>query len=131
MAVFPCILQILENCVFRNTDPIIVGVKVVDGICKVGTPLCVPSRNSLLVGRILSVEQNHKPVPLARAGDEVAIKIENENGVAYGRHFEIKDQLVSKLSRNSIDALKQMFKDDLSESEWRSVIKIKKLLNIV
>ena len=39
-AVFPCILKIIE--VIRSRDPIILGVEVLGGILKVGTPLCVP-----------------------------------------------------------------------------------------
>lgn len=42
VAVFPCMLQILKNAIFNQKDPIIVGVEVVEGILKVGTPLCIP-----------------------------------------------------------------------------------------
>ena len=43
-AVFPCILKMLSNCVFNRCDPLIVGVDVVEGILKMGTPLCIPSK---------------------------------------------------------------------------------------
>lgn len=34
-AVFPCVLQIMPNCVFNKKDPIILGVDVLEGILKV------------------------------------------------------------------------------------------------
>ena len=45
-AVFPCVLSIIPTCIFNQKDPIILGVEVVEGIAKVGTPICVPSRVS-------------------------------------------------------------------------------------
>jgi translation initiation factor 5B len=39
-AVFPCVLRIIPGCVFNKRDPIIVGVDVVEGTLRVGTPIC-------------------------------------------------------------------------------------------
>ncbi|AAF04443.1 putative translation initiation factor IF-2; 74568-78972 [Arabidopsis thaliana] len=108
-AVFPCVLQILPNCVFNKRDPIILGVKVHDGILKIGTPICVPGREFTDIGRIASIENNHKPVDYAEKGDEVAIKIvasNREEQKMFGRHFDMEDELVSHISRRSIDILK-------------------------
>ena len=43
-AVFPCVLRILPQYVFNRADPIIIGVDIVDGLVRAGTPLCVPSK---------------------------------------------------------------------------------------
>lgn len=44
LAVWPCILKIKPECIFNKKDPIVLGVEVVEGTAKVGTPICVPSR---------------------------------------------------------------------------------------
>lgn len=41
-ALFP--LQILPQFIFNSRDPIVMGVMVESGIVKVGTPICVPSK---------------------------------------------------------------------------------------
>ena len=45
IAVFPCRLRVLPNCIFNTRDPIVVGVVVEDGVVKQGTPLTVPSKS--------------------------------------------------------------------------------------
>jgi hypothetical protein len=62
--------------VFNKKDPIVVGVEVVEGIARVGTPLAVPTQAGIELGRIASLELNHKAVDSARAGQSVAMKIE-------------------------------------------------------
>ena len=44
LAVWPVVLRIKPDCVFNKKDPIVLGVQVVDGILKIGTPICVPAR---------------------------------------------------------------------------------------
>lgn len=130
VAVFPCVLKMLPNFVFNKKDPIILGVDVEEGILKVGTPLCVPSIG-LQVGRVASIERDHKEVDRAKKGSSVAVRIDNESSVMYGRHFDHKNKLVSRLSRASIDALKENFRDDLQKEDWQLVIKLKKVFDII
>ncbi|GAB2282273.1 hypothetical protein Dimus_016822 [Dionaea muscipula] len=133
-AVFPCVLQILPNCIFNKKDPIVLGVDVVEGIAKVGTPICIPAKDFIDIGRIASIENNHKPVDIAKKGQKVAIKIiganPEEQQKMFGRHFELEDELVSHVSRRSIDVLKANYRDDLSSEEWKLVVKLKILFRI-
>ncbi|KAG4988798.1 hypothetical protein JHK82_031134 [Glycine max] len=40
----------------------------------IGTPICIPSREFIDIGRVASIENNHLPVDYARKGQKVAIK---------------------------------------------------------
>eukprot|EP00850_Spirogloea_muscicola_P000071 SM000001S04473 [mRNA] locus=s1:387750:395011:+ [translate_table: standard] len=133
-AVFPCVLKILPNCIFNKKDPIVLGVEVVDGIAKIGTPICVPSKGFIDIGKIASIEINHKVVDMAKKGQAVAMKILGTNAEEvqkmFGRHFEQEDELVSHITRNSIDVLKENYRNDLSKDDWVLVVKLKKLYEI-
>ncbi|XP_044253860.1 eukaryotic translation initiation factor 5B [Tribolium madens] len=134
IAVFPCKLKILPQFVFNSRDPIVVGVMVEAGIVKEGTPICVPSKEFVDLGVVTSIEVNHKTVETARKGQEVCIKIEPVPGEApkmVGRHFEVTDMLVSKISRQSIDACKDYFRDDLVKTDWQLMVELKKLFQIL
>ncbi|GKY98785.1 hypothetical protein MPSEU_000834700 [Mayamaea pseudoterrestris] len=133
VAVFPSIIKILPQHVFNQKDPIIVGVEVVEGILKVGTPLCVPAIGGLHVGNVTSIEMNGREQNTARKGASVAVKIVNEGNpnITYGRQFDSTNMLYSTLTRASIDALKAHFKDQLENDDWRLVVKLKKVFNII
>lgn len=136
-AVFPCILKIVPDCVFNKRDPIILGVDVVEGVLKIGTPICVlqqPGNIVCSLGRVSSIELNHRHIEqVKKGGASVAIKIEHasyEPARLFGRHFIESDLLYSKISRQSIDVLKENFRNDLSKDDWALVVKLKKLLGI-
>ncbi|KAI8012969.1 Eukaryotic translation initiation factor 5B [Camellia lanceoleosa] len=132
--VFPCILKIMPTCVFNKKDPIVLGVDVLEGIAKVGTPICIPQKEFIDIGRIASIENNHKPVDYAKKGQKVAIKLVGSNTEEqqkmFGRHFEIEHELVSHISRRSIDVLQTNYRDDLSLEEWKLVVTLKSLFKI-
>ncbi|KAF6199286.1 hypothetical protein GE061_007312 [Apolygus lucorum] len=134
VAVFPCKLRILPQFVFNSRDPIVMGVMIEAGIVKEGTPICVPSKEFVDLGIVTSIENNHKPVESARKGMEVCIKIEaipGESPKMFGRHFDDKDFLISKISRQSIDACKNYFRDDLVNTDWQLMVELKKLFQIL
>jgi len=132
--VFPCILEVMPDCVFRDRAPLVLGVRIREGLLKVGTPLCVPTKEMLMLGRVSSIQKNHVEIKDAKGGEEVCIKIEagtHDQKIMFSRHFDYPDHLVSKLTRQSIDQLKLHFKEDLSEDDWKLVKRLKRVFAIV
>jgi translation initiation factor 5B len=132
-AVFPCAMQIYEQHVFNSRNPLLVGVKVLDGQVRIGTPICVPTADKIVIGKVASIEHDHKNVDRAKKGDDIAVKIEqtaNGQDYYYGRHFDHTDHLVSKLTRESIDLLKAHFKDEMEAGDWLLVKKLKPVFGI-
>jgi len=134
VAVFPCKLKIMPEHIYMSRDPIVVGVQVTGGVLRTGTPICVPSKEFIYIGVCTGIQHNNKDVDVAKKGDEVCVKIENPGGDApkmYGRHFDENDLLISRISRESIDACKDYFRDELAKSDWALMVELKKLFEIL
>jgi translation initiation factor 5B len=131
IATFPCMLKIMPQHIFNKKDPIILGVEVTEGTLRLGTMVCVPSLN-LDIGKVTSIENNHREVTSAKKGTSVAIRITNESNptIMYGRQFDHTHVLVSRISRESIDALKQFFRDEMTNADWLLVQKLMPVFNI-
>lgn len=54
-------LRILPTCIFNKKDPIVMGVDIVEGTARIGTPLAAQTEAGLVeLGRIAGMEINHK-----------------------------------------------------------------------
>ena len=60
----------------------------------------------------------------------MAVKIEGNNQPLYGRQLEEKDTLYSEVSRQSIDVLKEFYRDEVSKEEWGVVKKLKTVFDV-
>ena len=188
-AVYPVVFKIVdERCVFNKKDPYILGVDVLEGELKLGTPVVIPdvkwtgnaatqepakevlefgqarapphspalpcAQRGRLLARLLpcrlktgardvdrargpqvmSIEKDKKPIESAnRLTGSVAIRIEQRRNMkeyTFGRHWTHESMFVSRLNRESIDLLKEHFREDVPKDDWKLVVKIKKILNI-
>jgi translation initiation factor 5B len=131
-AVFPAVIKVLK-C-FNKSDPLVLGCEVTEGALRVGTPLCLSAKTDIELGRVASLERDHKAITVANLGDQVAVKIVPQNpqqaSRMHGRHFNDDDVLVSVISRASIDALKEHFKDDITLEDKNLLVKLKTLFKI-
>ena len=85
----------------------------------------------LKVGTVESIELNHKQLKEARhSTGSVAIMVKGEQNVLAGRHFEIKDKLISFVTRKSIDVLKEHFRDEMEKPDWDLIREMKKFFKI-
>uniref|UniRef100_A0A0D9XZL8 Eukaryotic translation initiation factor 5B n=1 Tax=Leersia perrieri TaxID=77586 RepID=A0A0D9XZL8_9ORYZ len=77
-AVFPCTLKILPNRVYRKKDPFLCDVEVLEGVVKVGTPICVCVGGTVHgLGRISSMQaSNGNQIDSAKRGVVVSVKDE-------------------------------------------------------
>ncbi|MCJ1458126.1 hypothetical protein MMC28_008497 [Mycoblastus sanguinarius] len=136
LAVFPCVLS--PVAVFNKKDPIVVGVDVTEGSLRLLTPVAAVRTNPVTnvkeivsLGRVQSIERDHKQIPICKKGQpSVAVKIEGPNQPMYGRHLEEKDMLYSLISRQSIDTLKEFYRNDVSNDEWVLIKKLKGLFDV-
>ncbi|KAF3052364.1 hypothetical protein E8E11_010879 [Didymella keratinophila] len=136
LAVFPCVLR--PVAVFNKTNPIVIGVDVIEGNLKITTPICAVKKNPatgvkeiVQLGRVTSIERDHKQIQVCKRGSpSVAVKIEGTNQPMYGRHLEEDDTLYSAISRKSIDTLKDYFRSDVSRDEWELIKKLKPVFDI-
>eukprot|EP00669_Euglena_mutabilis_P009791 TRINITY_DN4618_c0_g1_i1.p2 TRINITY_DN4618_c0_g1~~TRINITY_DN4618_c0_g1_i1.p2 ORF type:complete len:765 (+),score=420.61 TRINITY_DN4618_c0_g1_i1:25-2295(+) len=134
VAVFPVELTVVPNCVFRARDPIVLGVEVVVGCLKIGTPLCTfqPDGTCFSIGRVASMEREHKEIQQLNRKEQAAVKITpTDSTITVGRHFQADQPIYSLVTRDSIDALKASFKDQVDKDGWKLVIKLKEKLGIM
>ncbi|KAM9982663.1 hypothetical protein ACTFIZ_007178 [Dictyostelium cf. discoideum] len=116
ICVWPCILEVTN--VFRNSNPILVGVRVKEGTLRIGTPICVPESNCADVGKVIGIKLNEKDVTLAKKDDVVSVAIDDTNTkTTIYRHFDDKKQWMSKITRESLDALKEGWSEDLTKQD--------------
>lgn len=86
----------------------------------------------VVAGTVASIEENHKEKDQVGKGSQVAVKLEAINiaPVTFNRQFNKKSVLYSHLTRESIDALKANYKNDIDRDGWKLVIALKKKLDI-
>lgn len=133
-AVWPCIIRVIQGNVFRRSDPIVIGVDVLEGTLKIDTPLVIPAKDEegkpIFIGRVSGIQHNKNNVNSAEKGKAVSVQIDSPKNIMVGRQFDERDVVYSRLSRQSIDLLKKNFRDDLTTEVQKVIVKIKKVLDI-
>ena len=138
-AVYPCQLRIYKEHIFMKggANHIMFGVKVMKGRLLKGMPLRLHntelmkgSEKEPILGKIISLQRNNEDVEEGKEFDNLCIRLDNPNGLLYGRHFDYNDNVYSSITRESIDILKKDYRDKMTNNDWRHVIELKKMFNI-
>jgi translation initiation factor 5B len=132
-AVFPCKLRILKEHIFMKggNKNLMFGVKVMEGKLKIGTELIFIGDESKILGKVISLQRNNKDIEIGDTYDELCIRLDNPLNLTYGRQFTSNNEVVSNITRDSIDVLKKDYRDMMTKQDWYLVIELKKLLNII
>ena len=104
----PAKVKVLRGCMFRQSNPCVVGVEVLSGTLTPDTELIKTDGSK--VGHVKTVELDKKSVKEAEKDKQVAISLP---GVTGGRQIQEEDILIV----------------DLSEREFKILKKLKKLLD--
>lgn len=101
----PCKIQILPGCIFRQSNPAVVGVVVLGGLVKNNTTLMKLTGEK--ISEIKSLQLEGENIEKAEKNKEIAISLPN---AVVGRHIRERDILISDIIEDDFIKLKQLKK---------------------
>lgn len=121
--ILPAKIKILSNYIFRRSNPIIVGVKIISGVIKPGFPLMM--ENGRRVGEIMQIQEHGKVLKEAIEGMEVAISI--RSNMIIGRQVKENEILYTDIPNDQMEILIEKFRNDIGEEGIKLIKEIKKI----
>ncbi len=116
----PAEVRTLQDHVFRSSNPVVVGMKVVDGVINQGALMTEEGEK---VGRIKALQDDGDSLDKAEKGETVALSIAN---ASLDRDFEAGDHLFVDLSGQDYRRLNEL-EDMLSSGEKKMLDRIKEI----
>ena len=109
--------KILPGCVFRQSKPAVVGVRVLGGVVRTNTDVMLENGN--VVGKIKGLQSEGENIPSAKVGKEVAMAIE---GATVGRQIKEEDVLYVNVPERHAKVLEHEIYESLSTDEKEPLI---------
>jgi translation initiation factor 5B len=100
----PCKVQIMKGYIFRQSNPAVVGVDVLNGTLKAGMPLMKEGED---ITSCKSIQMEKESVSSAVRGKQVAVSLPN---VVVGRQIEEDDFLYSAIPEADFRKMKELKK---------------------
>jgi translation initiation factor 5B len=111
----PCRFRILEDHVFRQSDPAVVGVEVMTGALRRNVPVVRFDGNEpTRVGQLKGIQDQGEDVDEARTGERVSVSID---GPTVGRQIEEGDELWVELPEKHAKILEQELREEIPADE--------------
>ncbi|KZN25399.1 translation initiation factor IF-2 [Haladaptatus sp. R4] len=115
----PARFRILEDHVFRQNDPAVVGVEVMSGTVRNNSFVAKFEANEpKRVGSIKGIQEQGEDVDEARAGSRVSVAID---GPTVGRQIDEGDELWIELPEKHAKILEQELSDDIPADELEAL----------
>jgi len=111
----PARFRILEDHVFRQSKPAVVGVEVLGGTLRGNVPVATfEGATPVRVGILKGIQDQGEPVGTARAGERVSVSID---GPTVGRQIDEGDTLWTELPEKHAKVLEMELREDLPADE--------------
>ena len=117
IAIFPAEVKILGKINAKN--PLIIHINVERGQLHMGTTLINSQKKE--IGIIQRMQWDKKDITIAKRTKEAIIQFTSKENITYGRQIDEGDILSSLISRVSIDALKESFRDEMETDDWKLI----------
>ena len=104
--------KVLPGCVFRQSKPAVVGVRVLGGVVRTNADVMLENGN--VVGKIKGLQSEGENIPSAKVGKEVAMAID---GATVGRQIKEGDVLYINVPERHAKVLEHEIYDSLSTDE--------------
>ncbi|PSP71985.1 translation initiation factor IF-2 [Halobacteriales archaeon QS_3_64_16] len=115
----PARFRILEDHVFRQSNPAVMGVEVLSGTLKRNARVVdFAERDPSRVGQVKGIQEQGEDVDEARSGERVSVAID---GPTVGRQIEEGDTLWSELPEKHAKVLEQELKGDIPADELEAL----------
>ncbi|NLI62868.1 MAG: translation initiation factor IF-2 [Methanosarcinaceae archaeon] len=111
-----CRFKILPGCIFRQSKPAVVGVRILGGYIKNNTE--VITADGTVVGVVKGLESNGKKIAKATKGMEIAMAID---GATVGRQIKEEDILYSNVYERDAKILEFEMFDKLKPDEQETL----------
>ena len=101
----PCKIRVLRGYVFRQSNPAVVGVEVLAGTLKAGTPLMKKDGSPITEAK--SMQQEQETIENAEKGKQIAVSLPD---VTIGRQIHEEDILYSAIPEDHFRKYKELKK---------------------
>lgn len=110
--ILPGKIQLMPDCVFRQSNPAVVGVRILGGTLHSGVTLMHPDGSK--AGRILQMKAGQENVNDAKEGTELAISLD---GVTVGRQIDVGNILYVQIPENHVKVLEREMASHLTTGQ--------------
>lgn len=97
----PAKIKIVPDCIFRQNNPAILGIEVLEGVLKVGAELI--KTNGDVVDEVKSMQSEGENLREAKKGEQVAISLPR---VTIGRQIKGDETFYTNLTEDDFKNLK-------------------------
>src|SRR3989344_2202468 len=119
--VLPVRIIFLKQFVFRNSEPAIFGVKILEGRLRSGAELM--NKKGETIGRLDAIQAQNESAKEAKKNQEVSISVK---GAVIGRNLKPGEELFSHIPKRNFSEFAQL-KDFLSQEEFELIDFIQKI----